>query len=103
MRPCLPGEDPPADTSFRCLPVVQPGCDENAAGFPSVRRGDSVRTRTDRSERFLGAPLNRRILFDTSDTWCLAGTQRGEAGTTFFPAPLMPVLPQPTRCQGTTG
>ncbi|KRZ90983.1 hypothetical protein T08_4691 [Trichinella sp. T8] len=100
MRPGLPGEDPPADTSFRCLPVVQPGSDENAAGFPSDRRGDSVRTPNDRSVRFLGAPPNRRTLFDISDPWCLAGTQRGEAGTTFFPASLMPVLPQPIRCQG---
>ncbi|KRX49590.1 hypothetical protein T09_6781 [Trichinella sp. T9] len=99
MCPGLPGEDPPADTSFRCLPVVQPGSDENAAGFPD-RRGDSVRTPNDRSVRFLGAPPNRRTLFDTSDPWCLAGTQCGEAGTTFFPASLMPVLPQPIRCQG---
>ncbi|KRX14096.1 hypothetical protein T07_9447 [Trichinella nelsoni] len=99
MRPCHPGEDPPTDTSFRCLPVVQPGSDENTAGFPSVRRGDSVRTPTDRSERFLSAPPNRRTLFDTSGTWCLAGTPRGGAGTTFFPASLMPVLPQPIRCR----
>ncbi|KRY69941.1 hypothetical protein T4B_12400 [Trichinella pseudospiralis] len=58
MRPYLPSKDPPAGTSFRCPPVVQPGSDENAAGFP-VRRGDSVRTPTDRSERLLSAPPNK--------------------------------------------
>ncbi|KRZ11708.1 hypothetical protein T11_3491 [Trichinella zimbabwensis] len=102
MHPYLPGEDPPAGTSFRCLPVVQPGSDENAAGFPLVRRGNSVRTPTDCSERFLGAPPIRRTLFDTSVLWCPAGTPLGEAGTTFSPACLMPVLPQPIRYQGTT-
>ncbi|XP_003369539.1 putative glutamate racemase [Trichinella spiralis] len=103
MRPFLPDEDPPADTSFRCLPVVQPRSDENAAGFPSVRRGDSVRTPTDRSARFLGEPLIRRTLFDISAfPWCPTGTPRVEAGTTFSPACLMPVLPQPIRYQGPT-
>ncbi|KRY76231.1 hypothetical protein T4A_1949 [Trichinella pseudospiralis] len=90
MRPYPPGEDLPAGTSFRCPPVVQPGSDENAAGFPSVRRGDSVWTPTGRSERFLGEPPIRRTLFDISDQWCPAGTPPDERGTTFSSAFLMP-------------
>ncbi|KRZ18580.1 hypothetical protein T11_8370 [Trichinella zimbabwensis] len=65
-RPYLPGEDPPASTSFRCLCVVQPGSDENAAGFPLVRRGDSGWPPIGRSEKFLGELPIRRTLFYTS-------------------------------------
>ncbi|KRZ84394.1 hypothetical protein T08_4440 [Trichinella sp. T8] len=83
--PYLLGEEPPATTSFRCLPLVQPKSDKTAAGFPLVRCGDSVRPPNDRSERFISAPLIRRTLFDTSAfLWCPAGTPRSETGTTLM-------------------
>ncbi|KRZ74186.1 hypothetical protein T10_3408 [Trichinella papuae] len=90
MRPYLLGEDSPASTSFRCLPVFQPGSDENAAVFPLVRRGDSVRPPIGCSETFLVKPPIRRTLLDTSAfPWCTSGTPRGEAATTFSPACLI--------------